>query len=139
MVPSNGTPRTARTKETDQGESPICMQRLPSFVEVLRAHTESSCQSRPVLLHFTQVGPWFLEHFSDGKDSLNSPGSPSSSDTGAHPTPLPVLCQSQLFLQLCEEMYQGADPGWEKRNLKEISRLFFQPDHFCDQVHQEPA
>ena len=117
MVHSNGTLRIPHTKETDQGESHICMQWLCNFVEVLHAHTENSWQSRPVLLHFMQLGLWFLEHFADGKDSLNSPRSPSL-DIGAHPTPLPVLCQSQLFMQLCGEMYQGADPGGEKRNLK---------------------
>lgn len=80
-------------------------------------HTESSWQSRPVLLDFMQLGLWFLEHFSDGKDSLYSPGSPSL-DIGAHPTSLHALCQSQQFMQLCGKMFQEADLGGEKRNPK---------------------
>lgn len=38
VVHSNGTLRAARTKELDQGESHMCMQWLPNFVEVIHAH-----------------------------------------------------------------------------------------------------
>lgn len=102
-------------------------------------HTESSLQSRPVLLDFMQLGLWFLEHFSDGKDSLNSPGSPPL-DIGAHLTSLPVLWQSQLFMQLCGKMLQGGDLSREKRNLKiffsiqitSVIKYIRKPhEHFC--------
>lgn len=109
-------------------------------------NTESSWKSRPVLLHSMQPGLWFLEHFSNGKDNLNSPGSPSSLDMGTHPTPLPVLCQSQLFMQLCGEMYQGADLDGEKETWNKILGYFSSQitsairsirkphEHFCWQI-----
>lgn len=95
-------------------------------------HSENSWQSRPVLLDFMQLELWFLEHFSDGKGSLNSPDSPSL-DTGVHPTSLPVLRQSQRFMQLCGKMFQGAGLGGEKRNLKKKKNSIL----ITSVVHQE--
>lgn len=82
-------------------------------------HTESSWKSRAVLLHFKQLRLWFLEHFSDGKSSLNNPASPPSFGHWCPPhLSLSVVCQRQLFMQLRGEVSQGADLGGDKRNLK---------------------